>query len=259
MSIGLFLITCFTPAASAMLPAAVPAAVILPTQETPSRDAPTTAPVEAPSRVDAEDRTPGKILPPPAFDDPNRPAAFADLSDDALFEAAANALDAVTTLRARFVQVAPSGNVAEGDLSLRRPGRVRFDYDDPNPQLIVATSGTVFVHDAARETTDSYPLRATPLRYLLNERLDREAAVLRSVQRDSESVTLILGAQNEEEVRGDLALTFTAPDLQLTEWAVIEPDGATTVVALSDVETGVRLPGRLFARPDDGGSFLRDR
>ncbi|MGV6821213.1 MAG: outer-membrane lipoprotein carrier protein LolA [Parvularcula sp.] len=261
-----------------------PQAVSDPTAADPTAADPIENPVAAPAR-DAEPAA-SEILPPPveglpsevaAEADPVPPVvltpasepvtpqeegevktAFADLSDAALFARAAEAVEGIDTMTARFNQVSPSGHETTGTLSLDRPGRLRFDYDQPSDQLVVATGGVVYVHDAALETTDSYPVSKTPLRFLLSRRIDTEQADLREVYRSEEGAAILLAA-TDEDVSGELALVFSAPDFQLKEWVVIEPNGASTRVTLSEIKMGERLPGRLFRVPDSGGAFLRDR
>lgn len=186
-----------------------------------------------------------------------KPVVFADLSNDEVFAKAVASIESIETMRASFSQFAPSGNVSTGKVSLSRPGRLRFDYEQPSAQLIVAVGGLVYVHDAELETTDTYPVSETPLRFLLDKELDLDAARLSDVYRTDEGVAVFI-QPTDNELQGELALIFSAPDMQLKEWAVFEPSGDVTRVALSDVETGVKLPGRLFRAPDSGGSFLRD-
>ena len=186
---------------------------------------------------------------------------LADLSDAAVFARAADAIEAVDTLKGRFVQTAPDGAVVAGDFYLDRPGRLRFDYDAPEPLEIVATNGLLYVHDKDIETVDSYPVAQTPLRFLLADEVDREGAVLREVTRGPGEVALRLAAA-DEELRGEAVLVFAADGdaLSLARWAVIEPNGGVTVVALEEVERDVRLSRRLFRAPQpEGGLGLRDR
>ena len=188
---------------------------------------------------------------------------LAGLTDAAVFERAAEAIEGVDTLRGRFVQTAPDGTVTAGDLYLDRPGRLRFDYDAPEPLEIVATNGLIYVHDTDIETVDSYPVGQTPLRFLLAEEVDREGAVLREVTRGPGEIALRL-ASADEELRGEAVLVFAVGEgseaLSLARWAVIEPNGGVTVVALEDVERDVRLSRRLFRAPQPaGGLGLRDR
>ena len=46
-------------------------------------------------------------------------------------ERAETYLNAITTLKARFLQVSPNGASVEGDVYLSRPGRLRMQYDQP--------------------------------------------------------------------------------------------------------------------------------
>lgn len=216
--------------------------------EVPEEVLPDLAPIDLEAEIETS---------PPVIE--ARPVAFADETDASLYDRSIEALASIDTLQARFIQVSPSRAVYEGELALRRPGQLRVDYDDPSPQLIVATNGLVYVHDSELETTDSYPVRETPLHFLLARKIDPEAAELRQVLRGEDRVTVVL-ASREEDLQGELALTFAADDeFSLLGWAVLEPDGAMTVVELAEVQTGLRLSNRLFRAPAAGGSFLRDR
>lgn len=189
------------------------------------------------------------------------PLPLEGLGDQQVFARAADALQAIDTLRARFVQTAPSGNVTAGTIYLDRPGRLRFDYDAPSAQEIVATNGLVYVHDADLETTDSYPVRTTPLRYLLAEQVTTDGARLTRVTRAPGEVAVSLAAE-DEDLAGEVALVFAvdgSDTLTLDRWAVIDPQGGITVVALDEVETGVRLSRRLFRAPEAGGFALDER
>lgn len=185
-------------------------------------------------------------------------AVFADLSDDEIFAKAVAYLQGIDTMEARFTQIAPSGNITEGTMQLSRPGRLRFEYDKPVPTLIVATQGLVYVHDSELETTDSYPVNKTPLKFLLAEQIDSADADLTAVNRQADTVSLTLES-NDVETEGQLVLEFAAPELELMRWAVYDPRGGVTVVELHDPKTGVRIGNNAFRVPEAGGFGLRDR
>ncbi|MEM9760765.1 MAG: outer membrane lipoprotein carrier protein LolA, partial [Pseudomonadota bacterium] len=67
-----------------------------------------------------------------------------------------NYLNGTETLQGQFVQVGPDGDLSTGTFFLRRPGRVRFEYDLPNPTLIVADGTWVGVTNRQSETLDRY-------------------------------------------------------------------------------------------------------
>ncbi|HBK90110.1 MAG TPA: hypothetical protein DDZ68_00420 [Parvularcula sp.] len=183
--------------------------------------------------------------------------AFADMSDEAVADAALKAVESLTTLSAKFRQTAPSGAVAMGDVKLRRPGQVRFDYEDPSPITIVGTGGIVYVENADLETTDSYPLGKTPLKFLLSKRIDIGDAKLAGVERYEDAVAVTWESAGEE-TEGALTLYLTAPDMQVAQWAVADAQGGVTVVELIEPKLGEKLDNRLFRAPDAGGAFIRN-
>lgn len=159
-------------------------------------------------------------------------------------------LNAVETLRSRFIQIAPDGSFAEGDLALSRPGRLRLDYDEPNPLRIIADGTTVAVEDQALETVDRIPLRSTPLWWLLKPEINisEDAAI---VSMESEFGFLYLTLRDPSgEMEGEIMFVFAEPNYELREWFVTDALGEITRVSLTDVQSGVSLNARLFVIPE---------
>lgn len=159
-------------------------------------------------------------------------------------------LNAVETLRSRFIQIAPDGSFAEGDLALSRPGRLRLDYDEPNPLRIIADGTTVAVVDQALETVDRIPLRSTPLWWLLKPEINisEDAAI---VSMESEFGFLYLTLRDPSgEMEGEIMFVFAEPNYELREWFVTDALGEITRVSLTDVQSGVSLNPRLFVIPE---------
>ncbi|MEM7661217.1 MAG: outer membrane lipoprotein carrier protein LolA [Pseudomonadota bacterium] len=167
-------------------------------------------------------------------------------AQQALLTEVSAALSAVTTAKGRFVQIAPDGSESTGDFYLRRPGRVRFEYDAPVPLLIVADGATVAVEDKDLETQDRVPLGTTPLGLLLDDDLDfEEDAEILSVRRANGYVAVAL-RDRSGETEGTLEIVLTDGPLDLVAWQTIDSAGGITGVQLNDVETGIRISPRLF-------------
>jgi outer membrane lipoprotein-sorting protein len=181
-------------------------------------------------------------------------------SDAAIGEINA-ALGAMTTMRSRFVQTAPDGSSAQGLLSLSRPGRLRFEYDDPTPVLIIADGTTVAVEDTDLETVDRAPLRSTPLWWLLKADANlAEDAEIVSIFHEFGSVYLTLEDPGDE-MQGQIIFVFSDDDYQLIEWFVTDGLGQNTRVQLIDTEFGLRLSPRLFVieEPENSRDSRRGR
>ena len=71
-------------------------------------------------------------------------------------------LNNLRNLKARFLQIAQGGAAAEGTAWISRPGRMRFEYDPPEPLLLVAAHGQFFYYDKAMKQATTLPLSATP-------------------------------------------------------------------------------------------------
>lgn len=222
---------------------AKPADVAKPTAPKPAKTAATPAATPA-AVVSAPDLEPNGL-------------AFADLDDKALVDRVLTAIERISTLESKFTQIAPSGAASTGKFYLRRPGLLRFEYDQPTPLLIVATGGTVFVRDDALETTDSYPVGRTPLKYLLRKRVELGDAKIVSVNRGEDTVAVTF-ASDKEETDGQLSVVMKGADLQLKEWIVRDPQNGVTMVRLSEVKLGGNIPNRLFSAPETGSAFLKD-
>ncbi|MEX1251126.1 MAG: outer membrane lipoprotein carrier protein LolA, partial [Hyphomonas sp.] len=93
----------------------------------------------------------------PAVSAPAAPALSA-AERSQLLKSAAKGLATVKTARGKFEQYSPDGSYSTGQFAMSRPGKVRFDYDDPVPLVRVADGTTVAIQDADLETTDRVPL-----------------------------------------------------------------------------------------------------
>ena len=169
----------------------------------------------------------------------------ADLEDAARIE---DWIESIETLTARFVQVAPGGQISEGDFYLRRPGLMRFEYDPPEPLLIVADGFSVHLYDQELDEATSWPIFTTPLRPLLRDELDLAGSYIRVVQRSPGQVRLTLVDPDAVD-QGSLTLIFRESPFELAQWVVIDAVGLSTVVGLSELVLG---------GPIDGGKFTFD-
>lgn len=166
--------------------------------------------------------------------------------------------DAVDTLKARFEQVGADGSVTGGELYLDRPGRVRFDYDDPSPILLVADGSTVAIADFALETVDRAPIGRTPFKWLLDADLDpRSSDAVSDVARHDGTLYLTL-VDPDGEADGRVTLIFDDPDIdsapgamRLAGWVAVDAMGGFTEVRLSGNERDLRIDPRLFVLDDN--------
>ena len=165
----------------------------------------------------------------------------------AIVERVNSYLSGVQTLTGNFVQVGPDGSRTQGDFYIYKPGRVRFEYDNPSPIELIADGSSVVVRDRRLATQDFYPLSQTPLRFLLAERVDlTKDTNLVSVYADDIFVTVVLEEKNGVVGTSRLMIMFSAKDMQLKQWTVTDPQGYDTTVAVYNLDTSKRPDPALF-------------
>ncbi len=156
-------------------------------------------------------------------------------------------LSTTQVLSGNFVQVGPDGRRSQGAFHIQKPGRVRFDYDEPSPIAIVADGQSVVVRDRKLATQDLYPLSQTPLRFLLSDNVDlMKDTNLVAVYADDVFVTVVVEEKNGLVGTSRLMIMFSAKDMQLKQWTVTDPQGFDTTVAVYNLDTSHRPDPGMF-------------
>ena len=192
------------------------------------------------------------IPPNPVIPDPRRNvplSIFATFDDKQKAQAAkiSSYLSSLQTLVGNFVQVGPDGSKTKGQFYIQKPGKVRFEYEAPNPIAIVADGSMVAVRDRNLSTQDLYPLSQTPLRYLLSDRIDlmKDTNVV-SVSADDFFISITIEERQLLTGTSRLMLMIGAKDGQLKQWTVTDPQGYDTTVAIYNLDTSKKVDPGLF-------------
>ena len=157
-----------------------------------------------------------------------------------------NYLNGVTTLEGTFVQIGHDGELSEGLFYMRRPGRIRFEYKPPNPALVIADGVWVGVYDTRLNTLDRIPLGSTPLDLLLSKRVNfRDNNAIRSIER-APGLMRVTAIDPDAPDQGSITMVFAESPLELRQWIVVDAQGLTTTVALSEMRSNVKLDPNLF-------------
>jgi outer membrane lipoprotein-sorting protein len=168
-------------------------------------------------------------------------------SDQALIVQINAYLNSESAITANFLQVADDGSTRTGKAWMERPGRMRFEYDPPDPQLLVSGGSALVYHDPALNQTTVIPLASTPLGILLAQHVAIDSVDTEVTHIDREpgeyDVTLV---RRGKEALGSLTLVFGANPLELRQWVVTDAQGHQTRVSLYDITPVGALPNSLF-------------
>lgn len=165
-------------------------------------------------------------------------------------------LNSITTLKSEFTQVNDDGSISTGTLYIRRPGRMRFEYNPPEQALVIAAANAVVIIDKkSNQPAETYPLNRTPLSLILGRNIDlTRANMVRDARFDGRSTT-VTARDPERPETGFIELSFTDNPTELRQWTIHDANGGQTTVILGAFEAGLNLPESLF----DPGKELNRR
>jgi outer membrane lipoprotein-sorting protein len=191
--------------------------------------------------------TPEPIIPDPRRNIPANIFSSFDANQKAQAAKVSAYLSSLQTLVGNFVQVGPDGSKSKGDFYIQKPGKVRFEYDEPSPIDIVADGSSVAVRDRKLATQDIYPLSQTPLRYLLSDRIDllKDTNVV-NVTADDLFISVTIEEKQVLIGTSRLMLMVGAKDGQLKQWTVTDPQGYDTTVAIYNLDANKKIDPSLF-------------
>jgi chaperone LolA len=159
-------------------------------------------------------------------------------------------ITSVQTMTASFVQTDQRSRSAAGQLQLKRPGKVRFQYGSGD-LLLVADGSRLWFLDYTVGQKSSWALNQTPLGLLLsgNPDVKRFGKIIPS------SDPRVVTVRASRATYGTLILVFTrnsaAPGgLSLYGWTALDAQNNKTTVKLSNVRYNVAVPASAFTFRD---------
>ena len=156
-------------------------------------------------------------------------------------------LNTIKSVQGRFTQLAADGRSVQGTFYLRKPGRIRFEYDKPNPILIVADGSSVAVSNSQLKTTDRYPLINSPLRLLLSENTNLVTDPRISEVKKEPGILSFTARETVGPARGAITVVFSDNgQLELRQWNVVDAQGMRTTIALNDVRQDANISPTMF-------------
>lgn len=161
-------------------------------------------------------------------------------------------LNGISTMRAKFLQVAADDELSQGRVFLSRPGKLRVEYDPPTPVLIIGDGSWLIYHDTELEQTTYRSLKSSLAGFLLQKTIRLGGAVTVTALERGPGVIRIRLVKTEESEEGSLALTFSDDPLILRQWTVTDAEGQATQIALVNAQFGLSLDRELFEFTDPG-------
>ena len=159
-------------------------------------------------------------------------------------------LRAVSTMTASFTQTDRNGRSLTGTITLKQPGKIRFQYQKGVPLLIVGDGKALTMIDYQVGQVSRWPVGNSPLSLLLDPSKDI-SRFARIVPGSSDGRIVIEGRDPKHPEFGTITIGFAekagAPGgLMLAGWQVLDAQGNRTITALSGQQFGAPVSDKTF-------------
>ena len=155
-------------------------------------------------------------------------------------------LSGLSTIVADFTQVAPDATLTSGKFFLKRPGRMRWQYNPPTPVLMIANGSEFVYYDYELEQVTYVPLDSALVGFLAQKTIAFDDKVGIIHFEEENGAIRISMAQRDKPTEGQLMLEFSDKPLFIRNMVVTDASNQRTTVALSNAKFGVALDKRLF-------------
>ena len=167
---------------------------------------------------------------------------------------AVGALRAITTMQADFLQIDRNGQRVAGKLSIKRPGRIRFQYQPGVPLLIVGDGKALTLVDYEVRQVQRWPIRNSPLGALLDPTRDVKRFGTLQPTTDPSIVSIEVRDRTHPEY-GVITLIFqrkaAAPGgLELVSWVSLDSQNRRTTIRLANQSYGMAIADSAFSYTD---------
>lgn len=159
-------------------------------------------------------------------------------------------LQAVQSMTADFAQNDRSGKVLTGTLTLKQPGKIRFQYEKGVPILIVADGKSLWFLDYSVGQKQRWPIGGSPLGILLDPSRDM-SKIATVVPTGNPELVSVDAADPKHPEYGRINLVFkrtaSAPNgLMLQGWVTLDSQNNRTTVKLSNQKFNGAIPDNAF-------------
>jgi len=159
-------------------------------------------------------------------------------------------LRAVTTMTASFAQTDSRGRTVTGTVTLKQPGRIRFQYEKDVPLLIVGDGKALTFIDYKVNQVSRWKVGDSPLALLIDPSKDI-SRYAHALPGSGDGRILIEGRDPKHPEFGTITIGFSpkagAPGgLMLAGWSVLDAQGNRTTTMLSDQKFGVPVSDQTF-------------
>ena len=153
-------------------------------------------------------------------------------------------------LKADFSQTNPDDTISFGTILIKRPGRMRFEYNKPDKTLVLVSAGALAIFDPkGDEEPITYPIRNNPISLILKGQVDLVNSEIVTKYKVSVEKAVLTMRDPKKPERGSLELVFSGTTPELKKFTIKNENGSSTSISLKDIEYPKKLNETLFSIP----------
>lgn len=183
-----------------------------------------------------------------------QPAAAQSGAQSGDLDRVVGALRTISTMRADFTQTDRQGTSLRGVMTLKRPGKIRFDYGKDANFLVISNGKSLYVVDYEVAQVERWPIGNSPLGALFDPEKDVKRFGKLVATGNPEVLSVEVRDPKKPEF-GMITMIFvknaSAPGgLQLTHWVALDAQNNRTRVQLSNQKYGAAVADSTFTFKD---------
>ena len=183
----------------------------------------------------------------PPVPKPVTPVLLTGSDADKAIQRADTFLSSAPTMVGDFVQTGADGRRAEGKIFVQKPGKLRFEYAAPAALEVISDGTSVAVNDRKLKTQQTYAIGQTPLKFLLQDKIDLKSDTqILNVLNSPEATMILLDDRTTFGGTSRIRLIFDPVTFELRQWQVRDPQGYETLVTLYNVDLKQKPDPKLF-------------
>ena len=151
-------------------------------------------------------------------------------------------------LKADFSQTNPDDTISSGTILIKRPGRMRFEYNKPDKTLVLVSAGALAIFDPkGDEKPITYPIKNNPISLILKGEVDLLNSGIVAKYKVSAKKAVLTIRDPKKPQRGSVELVFFGTEPELEKFTIKNENGSSTSISLKDIEYPKKLNETLFS------------
>ena len=151
-------------------------------------------------------------------------------------------------LKADFSQTNPDDTISSGTILIKRPGRMRFEYNKPDKTLVLVSAGALAIFDPkGDEEPITYPIKNNPISLILKGEVDLLNSGIVAKYKVSAEKAILTIRDPKKPQRGSVELVFVGTKPELEKFTIKNENGSSTSISLKDIEYPKKLNETLFS------------